>query len=90
MSAYGARTLVHPVATPERRSAARFKGIGDVDVIANVDAGTIIVTLHGGHAVTADFALSARASIFFVCRRRAARRKRQIRKKSCPEKDALN
>jgi len=70
-----------------------------VDTIANVRAATSIITMHGNYNITANFAVNwpliggiigavvaVGLAIFFVRRRRAARTKRQGRKRVARKK----
>ena len=91
---YSAGEFVHLVAKPE--ASHRFvRWTGDVQNIANVRAGTTVITMDGDYALTANFAanwpliggiiagvvVAAGLAIFFVRRRRGARTKRQSGKK---------
>jgi len=73
---------------------------GDVDTIANVNAATTVISMHGDYAITTNFApdwplfggiiaavvVAAGLAIFFVRRRRAARTERQGRKRAARKK----
>jgi hypothetical protein len=95
MFAYSAGTLVHLVAKPE--ATHRFvRWTGDVDSIANAETATTVITMQGDYTVTASFSLNwpliggtiagavvaAGVAVFFVRRRRVARRESQHRKKA--------
>jgi len=71
-----------------------------VDPIANVNAATSVITMHGDYAISANFglnwplvggiigtvAVAAGLAIFFLRRRRATRTESQRRKKSGKKK----
>jgi uncharacterized repeat protein (TIGR02543 family) len=100
MFTYNAWVMVRLIAKPEK--GYHFaKWTGDVDTIANVNAATTIITMHGDYEITANFApinwlliggiiaaavVAVGLVIFFVRRRRAARTKRQGRKEVARQK----
>ena len=99
MFVYNAGKLVRLVARPE--SGYRLvRWTGDVDTVANVNAATTIIAMHGDYAVTANFGLNwpliggiigavvvaAGLAIFFVRTRRAARTKRRGRREAARKK----
>jgi len=90
VSTYNAGMVVRLVTKPEK--GYRFVNwTGDIDNIANVNAATTVITLHGDYEITANFALNwpliggiiaaaavvTALAIFFVRKRRAARGKRR-------------
>ena len=87
---YNAGRLVRVIAEPEK--GYRFVNwTGDVDTIANANAATTVITMHGDYAITANFArnwpligrvaaavvVAAGLAIFFIRRRRAAQTKKR-------------
>jgi hypothetical protein len=91
--------LVHLIAKPEK-GYRLVKWTGDVDTIANVNAATSVITMHGDYAITANFglnwplvggiigavAVAAGLAVFFLRRRRATRTERQHRKRAAWKK----
>jgi alpha-tubulin suppressor-like RCC1 family protein len=86
VSTYNAGMVVRLVARPE--NGYRFVNwAGDIDTVANVDAATTVITMHGDYSITANFeawvnwaliggiigaVVAVGLVIFFVRRRRVA------------------
>jgi len=98
MFTYNAGVMVRVIAEPEK--GYRFVNwTGDVDTIANVNAATTIIPMHGDYTITANFGanwpliggiiaavVAVGLVIFFVRRRRAARTKKQGRRRATQKK----
>ncbi len=96
---YNAGVMARLIAEPEK-GYRLVNWSGDVDTIANVNAATTVITMHGDYAITANFAVNwlliggiiaavvvaAGLAIFFVRRRRAARTERQGRRRAARKK----
>jgi hypothetical protein len=99
MFTYNAGVMVRLIAEP-KKGYRLVNWTSDVDTIANVNAATTIITMHGDYEITANFALNwpliggiiaavlvaAGLAIFFVRRRRAARTERQGRRRGARKK----
>ena len=86
--------MVRVIAKPDQ-GYRLAKWTGDVDTVFDVSAATTIITMHGDYAITANFPLNwpliggiigavvvaVGLVVFFLHRRRAARTKRQGRRR---------
>jgi hypothetical protein len=95
MFTYNAGVMVRLIAKPES-GCRRVRWIGDMDTIANVNAGTTVITMEGDYQIAANFPINwpliggitaaevviVWLAVFLVRRRRAARTRRQGRRKS--------
>ncbi|HJX68775.1 MAG TPA: hypothetical protein VJ406_00950, partial [Dehalococcoidia bacterium] len=96
---YNAGLMVRLVARPEKGYRV-VNWSGDVDAIANINAATTVITMQGDYVITANFplnwglvggiiggaAVAVGLVIFFLARTKAARAKKQTRRKSARKK----